>query len=142
MSERPRGPNLPVSISQDDPRPMYAQVESQLRDLILEGFLKPETRLPSARALASDTGCSVITTRRVYKDLERDGFVRTRSGKGTVIVEISEEEAAAYLREPFEEAARETVRAGLRAGLTEEEMIRFLQETLQSEGASDEGGPR
>lgn len=142
MSERPRGTSLPVFISPDDPKPMYAQVESQLRDLILEGFLKPETRLPSTRALARCLACSVITTRRVYEDLEREGFVRTRSGRGTVVVEIPEEKAAAYLREPFEEAVRETIRTGRRAGLTEEQVLRFLEETLQKEGASDRGGPQ
>ncbi len=140
MNEKPGEPRLPLYITVDDAKPMYAQVESQLRDLILAGHLKPETRLPSARALARDLTCSVITTRRVYKDLEREGFVRTRSGRGTVVVEIPDEKAAAYLREPFEEAVRETVRTGQRAGLTEEEMLRFLEETLQKEGASDRGG--
>jgi GntR family transcriptional regulator len=84
----------------------------------------------------------VITTRRVYEDLEREGFVRTRSGRGTVVAEITEEKVAAYLREPFEEAVKETVRTGRRAGLTGEEMLRRLEETLQGEeeGASDRGG--
>jgi GntR family transcriptional regulator len=140
VNEKPRVPRLPVYISVDDPKPMYAQVEEQLRDLILAGHLKPETKLPSTRALARDLTCSVITTRRVYEDLEREGFVRTRSGRGTVVAEITEEKVAAYLREPFEEAVRETVRTGRRAGLSGEEMLRFLEETLQREGASDRGG--
>ena len=137
MNEKPKGARLPLYISAEDPKPMYAQVESQLRDLILAGHLKPETRLPSTRALARDLTCSVITTRRVYEDLEREGFVRTRSGRGTVVAQIPEEKAAAYLREPFEEAISETVRTGRRAGLTGEEMLHFLQETLKREGASD-----
>jgi GntR family transcriptional regulator len=141
MNKKPGEPRLQLYISVNDPKPMYAQVESQLRDLILAGKLKPETKLPTAGALARDLNCSVITTSRVYKDLERDGFVRTRSGRGTVVVEISKEKVAAYLREPFEEAVRETVRTERQAGLTEDEMIRFLEETLQKEGVSDRGGP-
>jgi GntR family transcriptional regulator len=82
MKEIPKEARLPLYISVDDPKPMYAQVEEQLRDLILADHLKPETRLPSSQALARDLHCSVITTRRVYKDLEREGFVRTRSGRG------------------------------------------------------------
>ena len=82
----------------------------------------------------------MITTRRVYEVLEREGFVRTRSGRGTVVAEISEEKLVAYIREPFEEAIRETVRTGRRAGFTEGEMLRFLEEALQREGASDRGG--
>jgi hypothetical protein len=55
--------------------------------------------------------------------------------------EITEEKVAAYLREPFEVAVRETVRTGRRAGLTGEEMLRLLEETLQGEeDASDRGG--
>jgi GntR family transcriptional regulator len=140
MKEIPKEARLPLYISVDDPKPMYAQVEEQLRDLILAGHLKPETRLPSSRALARDLPCSVITTRRVYKDLEREGFVRTRSGRGTVVTEVPKEMVAAYLREPFEEAVRETIRTGRLAGFTGEEMLRFLEETLQREGASDTGG--
>jgi GntR family transcriptional regulator len=142
VNEKPRVPRLPVYISVDDPKPMYAQVEEQIRDLILDGHLKPETKLPSTRALARDLTCSVITTRRVYEDLEREGFIRTRSGRGTVVAEITEEKVAAYLCEPFEEAVRETVRTGRRAGLSGEEMLRRLQETLQGEeeDASDRGG--
>jgi GntR family transcriptional regulator len=142
VNEKPKGPRLPLYISMDDPEPMYAQVESQLRDLILAGHLKPETKLPSTRALARDLTCSVITTRRVYEDLDREGFVCTRSGRGTVVAQIPEEKAAAYLREPFEEAIRETVRTGRRAGFTGEEMLRFLEEALQREGASGRGGTR
>ena len=138
MNEKPKEPRLPLFISMDDPEPMYAQVESQLRDLILAGHLKPETRLPSTRALARDLTCSVITTRRVYEDLEREGFVRTRSGRGTVVAKITEEDKRAYLREPFEEAIRETVRTGRRAGLSGEEMLLLLKETLQREDARDQ----
>ena len=66
--------------------------------------------------------------------------MRTRSGRGTVVVEIPDEKVAAYLCEPFEKAVRETVRTGRRAGLTEDEILRFLEETLQKERASDRGG--
>jgi GntR family transcriptional regulator len=137
VNERPEEPRLPLYISMDDPKPMYAQVESQLRDLILAGHLKPHTKLPSTRALARDLTCSVITTRRVYEDLEREGFVRTRSGRGTVVAEITDEEKRAHLREPFEEAVKEAVRTGRRAGLSGEEIIRLIKETLDGERASD-----
>jgi GntR family transcriptional regulator len=142
VNERPEEPRLPLYISMDDPKPMYAQIEEQLRDLILAGHLKPQTKLPSTRALARDLTCSVITTRRVYEDLEREGFVRTRSGRGTVVAEITDEEKRAHLREPFEEAVKEAVRTGRRAGLSGEEIIHLLQETLQREGAREGASQR
>jgi GntR family transcriptional regulator len=124
-------PRIPIHLSMDDPEPMYRQIESQLRDFILSGQLKPGTKLPSMRALAKDLSCSVITTRRAYEDLEGEGFIRTRQGRGTVVAEIPEERMAAHRREAVDGAFGEAVRAGRRAGLTEEELRDILEETLQ-----------
>jgi GntR family transcriptional regulator len=85
------------------------------------------------RALAKDLSCSVITTRRAYEDLEGEGFIRTRQGRGTVVAEIPEETMSAHRREAVDGAFREAVRAGRRAGLTEEELRGILEETLQRE---------
>jgi GntR family transcriptional regulator len=136
MSSERAQPRLPVHLSMDDPEPMYRQIESQLRDFILSGQLEPGTRLPSMRALASDLSCSVITTRRAYEDLEAEGFIRTRQGRGTVVAEIPEEKMAAYRREAVDGAFREAVRAGRRAGLTEEELREILEETLQRDATN------
>ena len=137
-SERaqPKQPRIPLHLSMDDPEPMYRQIESQLRDFILSGQLEPGTRLPSMRALAKDLLCSVITTRRAYEDLEGEGFIRTRQGMGTVVAEIPDEKMAAYRREAVDGAMGEAVRAGWRAGLTEEELRDILEETLQREVAN------
>jgi DNA-binding transcriptional regulator YhcF (GntR family) len=140
MNERPTEPHIPLHLSMDDPEPMYAQIESQLRDFILSGQLPPGTRLPSVRALAGDLACSVVTTRRAYEDLEREGFIRTRQGMGSVVAQIPEERMAAHRREPVERALREAVRAGRRAGLTEEELRNIIEETLQGEETNVGGG--
>jgi GntR family transcriptional regulator len=135
VSEKSAGPHVPVHLSMDDPEPMYAQIESQVRDFILGGQLPPGTRLPSMRALARDLSCSVITTRRAYEDLEGEGLIRTRQGLGTVVADIPEEKMAAQRREPVLTAFKEAVRAGGRAGLTADELRRILEETLRAEGA-------
>ena len=140
MNEKPTEPHIPLRLSMDDPQPMYAQIESQLRDFILAGQLPPGTRLPSVRALAGDLACSVVTTRRAYEDLEREGFIRTRQGMGSVVAEIPEERMSAHRREPVEAAFREAVRAGRRAGLTEEELRHIIEETLQRDGTNVRGG--
>src|SRR5215217_6145053 len=140
MSKETKGPHIPLQLSMDDPQPMYAQIESQLRDFILAGQLPPGTRLPSVRALAGYLACSVITTRRAYEDLEREGFIRTRQGMGSVVAEIPEEKMSAHRREPVEAAFREAVRAGRRAGLTEEELRNIIEEALQRDGTNVRGG--
>ncbi len=140
MSAESTQPRIPVHLSMDDPEPMYRQIESQLRDFILAGELEPGTRLPSMRALARDLSCSVITTRRAYEDLEGEGFIRTRQGMGTVVAEIPEEKMSVYRREAVDGAFREAIRAGRRAGLTEEELREILEETLQREDTNVRGG--
>lgn len=133
MSDKPTGLRVPLYLSMDDPEPMYAQIESQLKDFILGGQLAPGTRLPSMRALARDLSCSVITTRRAYEDLEGEGYIRTRQGLGTVVAELSEEKISASLREPVEVAFKEAVRTGRRAGFDGEELHRILNETMRAE---------
>lgn len=140
MSIEPPQPRVPIHLSMDDSEPMYRQIESQLRDFILGGQLSPGTKLPSVRALAKDLACSVITTRRAYQDLESEGFIRTRQGMGTVVAEIAEEEMSAHRREPVETAFAEAIRAGRRAGFTEEDLRDILEETLQRDDTNVQGG--
>ena len=140
MSGETAQPRIPIHLSMDDPEPMYRQIESQLRDFILGGQLEPGTKLPSVRALARDLSCSVITTRRAYQDLEGEGFIHTRQGMGTLVAQIPEEEMSTHRREAVDGAFREAVRAGRRAGLTEEELRDILEEALQREDANVRGG--
>jgi GntR family transcriptional regulator len=140
MSGETAQPRIPIHLSMDDPEPMYRQIESQLRDFILGGQLEPGTKLPSVRALARDLSCSVITTRRAYQDLEGEGFIHTRQGMGTLVAQIPEEEMSTHRREAVDGAFREAVRAGRRAGLTEEELRDILEETLQRDDANVRGG--
>jgi GntR family transcriptional regulator len=140
MSQEAKEPHIPLHLSMDDPEPMYGQIESQLRDFIVAGQLPPGTKLPSVRALANYLACSVITTRRAYEDLEREGFIRTRQGMGSVVAEIPEEKLSAHRREPVERAFGEAIRAGKRAGLTEEDLREILEETLQKHDTNVRGG--
>jgi GntR family transcriptional regulator len=74
-------------ISQADPRPMYLQIVEQIRRRIAVGDWPPGFELPSIRALAAATQVSVITVKRAYYDLERDGVIITRHGKGSFVAE-------------------------------------------------------
>ena len=132
--------HIPLHLSMSDPEPMYRQIESQLRDFILSGVLKPGTGLPTIRALAGQLTCSVITTRRAYQDLEGEGLIITRQGRGTVVAEISEEMLSARRREGVVAAFMEAVRTGRRAGFTEEEMRDILDEALQRDRTIAQGG--
>lgn len=72
-------------ISNANPQPIYEQVYSQIRSAILSGELREGDLLPSIRSLAKDLRISVITTRRAYEELERDGYLYTVAGKGCYV---------------------------------------------------------
>ena len=131
MSQQPKEARIPLALSMDDPEPMYAQIEAQLRDFILSGELPEETKLPSVRALAGELSCSVITTRRAYQDLEQGGLIRTRQGMGTVVAPIAEDKKEVYRREPVTSALGEAIRAGKRAGFSETEIREMFEEALE-----------
>ena len=71
-----------IIISNADSRPIYEQIYSQIRSAIVSGEAPAESPLPSIRSLAKDLRISVITTKRAYDELERDGYINTVAGKG------------------------------------------------------------
>lgn len=72
-------------ISNASPEPIYQQIISQIKNLIIQGELRGGEPLPSIRTLAKELQISVITTKRAYEDLERDGFIDTVPGKGSFV---------------------------------------------------------
>lgn len=79
---------LPIRLSKDSRKPIYHQIEEQLKALIAGGLLAEGTSLPSIRTLSKDLEISVITIRRAYQNLENEGFTKTIQGKGTFVAKI------------------------------------------------------
>jgi GntR family transcriptional regulator len=77
--------NSGLLISQADSRPMYLQITEQIRRRIATGDWPAGHELPSIRALAAETQVSVITIKRAYSDLAREGVIVMRQGKGTFV---------------------------------------------------------
>ena len=80
-----------IVISNRDERPIYEQITSQMKKMILSGQLKEGEMLPSMRVLAKDLRISVITTKRAYEELEKDGLIVTVTGKGSFVAEQNSE---------------------------------------------------
>jgi GntR family transcriptional regulator len=74
-------------ISQTDARPMYLQIVEQIRQRVAAGDWPAGQELPSIRALAADLRVSVITVKRAYLDLESEGVIVTRHGKGSFVAD-------------------------------------------------------
>ena len=76
-----------ILISNSSDKPIYEQITSQIKQVIISGELEAASALPSMRTLAKELRISVITTKRAYEDLERDGFIYTVVGKGSFVAE-------------------------------------------------------
>ena len=81
------GISLKIIISNAKGDPIYEQIYKQMKDMIIAGKLKEGDMLPSIRGLAKDLRISVITTKRAYHELEKDGFINSVAGKGSFVAE-------------------------------------------------------
>lgn len=75
-----------ILISNSSDKPLYEQIKDQIKEAIFNGELVDGAPLPSIRALANDLHVSVITIRRVYDDLEVEGFTSNKVGRGTFVI--------------------------------------------------------
>jgi GntR family transcriptional regulator len=117
---------LDIIISNSSGKPIYEQITAQIKNMIINGTLCEGDALPSMRVLAQELRISIITTKRAYEDLERDGFIDTIAGKGSFVarknVEFIREE---HLRkaEEYLQSAVESAKIG---GITYEELSEML----------------
>lgn len=96
---------MKIIISYQSELPIYAQIVSQIKEQVLSGEIVEGTVLPSIRKLAKEVGVSVITTTRAYNDLEKEGFIATMQGKGSVVLPRNNE----LLREQQERRLEEAL---------------------------------
>ena len=76
---------MDIIIVNDSATPLYEQTISQIKAAILKGDIQQGALLPSIRMMAKELKVSIITVKRAYEDLEREGFVATTPGKGTYV---------------------------------------------------------
>ncbi|WP_438347798.1 GntR family transcriptional regulator [Paenibacillus sp. FA6] len=117
---------IPIQINENSAEPLYHQIETQLRSLIINGQIEENTLLPSIREFASWLNCSVITIRRVYQDLEGEGLLRTKQGTGTFVATVGISQLEVFRRESVEEALSKAVDVGISVQCSEEEMKRLF----------------
>ena len=78
-----------IIISNTSGVPIYEQIEEQIKSQIMTGALTAGEALPSMRVLAKELKISIITTKRAYEDLERDGFIESVTGKGSFVKAVN-----------------------------------------------------
>jgi GntR family transcriptional regulator len=120
--------NSSIVISQSDGRPMYLQIMEQIKQKVAVGEWAPGEEIPSIRMMSVTLRVSVITVKRAYLELEREGVIFTQHGKGSIVAKDPGLGPRLYDQE-FEEHLEQVVRIGTLLGLSEKQIALRLRET-------------
>ena len=119
--------HMDIIISNSSGVPIYEQIEEQIKSQIMTGELVEGDALPSMRMLAKDLKISIITTKRAYEDLERDGFITSVTGKGSFVKGINSDMVKENMMFAIQELLETAVDKAILGKITYEE----LSETLK-----------
>lgn len=115
-----------IIISNSGDKPIYGQITDQIKNMVMNGHLKEGMPLPSMRTLAKELRISVITTKRAYEELERDGFIVTMVGKGSFVRAADTRLVREEKLKQIEGLLTEAVRVAGANGIKREEVVEML----------------
>ncbi len=117
---------MKIIISNASPEPIYEQIGKQIKAQIISGDLQEGQSLPSIRKLAKELHISVITTKRAYEELEKEGFIDTVGGKGTFVAIQNKELLREKKMKSIEDLMAEMVTEARKMGITLVELEEML----------------
>ncbi len=117
---------MKIIIANVSDKPLYQQIEEQIKDAILRNELKQGEILPSIRALANDIHVSVLTTKRVYDELQSEGFIITKAGKGSFVAPENLELLQESKRQMVEIKLTEAWKTASSLGITKSELYAMM----------------
>lgn len=118
---------MEIIISNSSSKPIYEQITSQMKALIMSGSLEPGQAIPSMRALAKTLHISVITVQKAYEDLQRDGFIETTVGRGSFVAYTSQDLFQEEQQKLIESHLAKAVDLAKSAGITEEQLCDLIK---------------
>lgn len=122
-----------IILTNTSGKPIYEQIEEQIKEAILSDKLCDGDVLPSIRQLAQDLKISVITTTRAYTDLEQEGYIAIMQGKGCFVLPKNSELIREQLLRRVEDGLSAAVKAAKTAELPMDEVRRMLELVLEGE---------
>ncbi|MDD6401428.1 MAG: GntR family transcriptional regulator [Lachnospiraceae bacterium] len=122
-----------IVISNSDKAPIYEQIVNQIKMQILSGTLKEGDALPSMRFLAKELRISMITTKRAYEELEREGYIVSYVGKGSFVKASNNDFIREDIRLQVEEGLREVYNKAKSADISYEELCEILRAYYEEE---------
>ena len=127
MHIRKWGEKLNINISNTSTIPLYEQIQTQIKSQILNGSLQAGDGLPSIWNLVKELKVSIITTKRAYEELEKDGFIETVIGKGTFVSNQNTERLKEITLYNLENKLEEIIKQAKSAGITLEEGLEIFK---------------
>ena len=124
-------PQVDIIISNSSGKPIYEQIADQVKEQIMAGALAAGDALPSMRLLAKELRISVITTKRAYEELERDGFLENVPGKGCCVAPQNRELLREAQLRRVEEKLTQAIEEARRGAVSLEELKEMLTELYQ-----------
>ena len=124
---------MDIILSNSSGKPIYEQISDQVKNQILSGALEAGDALPSMRLLAKELHISVITTKRAYEELEREGFLQNVPGKGCFVAPQNRELLRETQLRRVEEILSQAVEEARRGGFTLEELTEMLNILYQGD---------
>ena len=124
-------PQVDIIISNYSGKPIYEQITDQVKEQIMAGALAAGDALPSMRLLAKELRISVITTKRAYEELERDGFLENVPGKGCFVAPQNRELLREAQLRRVEEKLTQAIEEARRGAVSLEELKEMLTELYQ-----------
>jgi len=117
---------LKVIISNSSDVPLYQQIKEQIKDAVFMGELSEGDPLPSIRSFANDLKVSILTIRRVYEEMEAEGFIVSRAGLGTFVSVKNIELLRDSKRRLVEEKMQEMIQSAKTLDISKEELITMM----------------
>lgn len=127
INEKRGGILLNIIISNAKGQPIYEQIYRQMKNMIISGELSEGEMLPSIRGLARDLRISVITTKRAYDELEKDGFIHSVAGKGSFVAEKNMELIKEENLKKIEEHIQKILELSKSCGLEQRDIIEMIR---------------
>lgn len=124
---------IDIIITNSGEAPIYQQIVDQIKAAILRGELAGDQPLPSIRLLAKELQISVITTKRAYEELEKDGLIYTVPGKGSFVAEHDASRLEESKRLVVEDKLKEAIEIAKAMGLTKSELSKIFKSALEDE---------
>lgn len=126
-----RGDVLYIVLSNSSDLPIYEQIKEQVKTQILSGELSENEMLPSLRQLAKNLKISVLTTTRAYNELEEEGFITSRQGKGFFVMPRGSDLLREQLIKDVETNLNNAILSAQRASMTDDELVQLLKLLLE-----------